>query len=170
MENKLRKIFDVLKQLVGLHRQLLELIRVERLHLSAADIQGIQCIADQKYHLVEEIHRVETIRMKLLAEFVVESKLNLKELTLTDLILCLEGDDSKLAQQLSSLKNTLLVMTQRIADLNKENLALIERSLVNIEAMKSNLFSSQNSHSETYSQQGQKVSAPSNHRILSQEV
>ena len=170
MEDKLKKIFDVLTQLVGLHRQLLEFIRVERLHLAAADVQGIQLVADQKYHLVQEIHRVETLRMKLLAELVVESKLSLRELTLAQLILVLEADDPKLAQQFSSLRSTLLVLTQRISDQNQENLALIERSLGNIEAMKSNLFASQNSHSETYSQQGQKVSTSSPHRILSQEV
>ena len=170
MEEKLKKITDVLHQLIGLHRQLLDLIRVERAHLSEANLHDIEKVTQQKHLLVEEIHRVEVHRMQALAEFAVESKKPIKELSLSGLILMIQGEFPQISQQLSSMKNTLLVLSQRISEHNKENAALIERSLANIDAMKTNLFLAEKPHSETYSQTGQKISSSPVHRILSQEV
>ena len=169
MESKIKKIHHLLIQLVGLHRRLLEVVRMEKEHLIDALPKSIETITQQKQHLIEEIHQVESLRMKLCAEFAVESKRNIKELTLTNLVIAIQGDDPKLAQQLTSTKNTLVILSQRIAEQNRENLALIERSMNHIEAMKRNLIEAQQPQMGTYSQQGQKVSAPVLRSSFSQE-
>lgn len=170
MEEKLNQIYDVLNKLVGLHRKLLEVVRLEREHLIEAQPKAIETITQQKHFLIEEIHQIEIIRIKLSAEFAVENKKNIKELTLKNLILAIQGEYPKIAQQLQSVKNTLLILSQRISEQNKENLILIERSLEHIEAMKRNLIQVQDISIDTYSQQGQKISSHLARSSFSQEV
>ena len=170
MENPLNKIYETLQTLTGLHRQLLETVRVERTAIIDADLRAIHQITATKQDLVEKIRLTENERLKFTTELAVLWKKPLRDLTLPNIIIAIQGEDSKGADQLRSIHNTLTVLIQRITDQNSNNLVLIERSLEHVNAMKKNVLGESAPASGTYTQSGQKTSSSSSSRLFSGEA
>jgi flagellar biosynthesis/type III secretory pathway chaperone len=148
----------------------MDLVRAEREALTDANLKTIEMITSSKQALVEEIHRVENLRLKLVTELALLWKRPFKELTLTNIIIKIQGYDPKGADQLRSTYNTLTILIQRITDQNNDNKALIEKSLDHIHSMKKNILSEATSKSNTYTQQGQKSSTHPSSRLISREA
>ncbi len=170
MEKPLVQIYQSLQKLVGLHRQLLESVRLERETLVQADLSGIQCATLAKQSLIQEIHHAEGVRLKQSGELALFWKKPLRELTLPNIIMTIQGEDARGAEQFRSMYNTLNVLIQRITDQNQSNLVLIEKSLEHVHQMKKNILNEAAPQSTTYSQQGQRVSSAHHSRLISKEV
>ncbi len=169
LESEQIKIYESLQRLIGLHRKLLEAVRIEKNALVQADMQEILKITALKQSLIEEIHLEEAARMKLMIALALQLKRPLNELTLPNIIIEIQGRDPKMADQFRSAYNALTILIQRITDQNSFSMALIEKSLVHIKNMKRNILEVAEPQATTYSHQGQKVNSASPSRILSRK-
>lgn len=170
MDKLIEQIYDVLRKLAGLHTQLLEVVRLEREALVQADLKAIQSTADSKQGLIEEVHHAEILRLKLTRELAVVWHKPYRELTLPNIIIVIQSKDSKLAERFQSLYNTLTILIQRLTTQNKDNLALVEKSLEHVSQMKRNVLGEVVPKSNTYTQRGQKANGPNSARLISKEV
>lgn len=172
MQNRpLDLIYQSLQKLTGLHRQLMDIVRMEREALTQADVRGIQEASVSKQAMIEGIQRAETDRLKALSELAVAWKKPMRELTLPNIIVAIQTIDPKAAEQLRSAHNALTILIRRISESNKDNQALVERSLENIHNMKRNILGESAPKAGTYSQSGQKVNqAAGGPRFVSKEA
>ncbi len=170
MEKPLQNIYQNLQTLTGLHRQLLETVRIEREALVQADLLGIQKAISSKQALLESIHQTEMARLKLMTDLSIHWKQPFRQLTLTYLIIQIQGDDPKGAEQFRSLLNALTVLIQRITAQNKDNKNLVECSLGHVHQMKKNSLAETTPRSSTYTSQGQRAQGAPAQRFLSREA
>ena len=170
MEKPLNQIYEILQQLTGLHRQLLETVRAERTHLVAADLNGIQMITAKKQELIESIRQAEALRVKLTGELATLWSKPIQELSLTNIIIEIQGRDQRGAEQFRSAHNTLTILIQRITEQNAAIRSLVERSLEHVLQMKKNVLGESKQGSETYTAAGQKTAAPALSRLYSGEA
>lgn len=170
MEKIVENIYRVLQKLIGFHRQLLEKTRSERAALVEANVSAIQEATHAKEALIEAIRQEENRRLKITGDLAIEWKKPLRELTLPNIIIEVQGKDLKTAELLRSSYNTLTFLIQRIEEQNQSNLKLVETSLEHINNMKKNVLGESNPHSDTYTQQGQKMTPTGGARLLSKEA
>lgn len=170
MEKPLNQIYDSLQTLTGLHRQLLEVIRLERAALVEANLKSIHAITAKKQNLIESIRDTEKLRVNLITELSMLWKKPAKDLTLSNIVIEIQGRDAKGAEQLRSIFNTLTILIQRITDQNAANRSLIERSLEHIGQMKRNVLGESATASNTYTPSGQKSSGSQVSRLFSGEA
>lgn len=170
MEKQIALLYQSLHKLTGLHRQLLETVRTERENLVQADIPAIQNITGIKQALLEDIYRAETNRVKIIAELALHWKRPVRELTLPQIIIEIQVTDPKGSDQLRSIYNALTVLIQRITEQNQDNRVLLEKSLEHIHQMKRNILEESGAKSNTYAQNGQRISNCSTSRIFSKEA
>ncbi len=164
------KLHQSLQKLIGLHRQLLESVRLERDALLSADLKIVQDSTFAKEALVESIRQAEVERMRIVADFAFAWKKPVSELSLSNIIIGIQGDNLKAADQLRSSQNALQVLVSRIVDQNSNNRKICERSLTHFNAMKKNVLGEGSPKSDVYSQQGQRVNGPAQSRLLSREI
>lgn len=155
---------------MGLHHQLLEAVRLEREALLSADIKRVQDATLSKEGLIEQIRAVEAERIKITTLLAVDWKKPLRELTLPNLIIELQGRDLKAAEQFRSVYNALTILIGRVRDQNDDNRRLVERSLEHINAMKRNVLGESAPKSNTYTQKGKRTQGSGNSRLISKEV
>lgn len=171
MEQKFVQIHQCLQKLIGLHRQLLELVRQEREALVAADLNRIQECVFGKEALLDQLRSEEAARMKVIAELSVMMRKPIAELTLTRLILDAQGIRMDLSEQLRSSFNMLQVLIQRITEQNAQNGALVEKSLSHVDQMKQNVLGETVPAATTYGSSGKRVNrSTSGARLISQEA
>lgn len=170
MENILASIYQILQKLIGFHRQFLETVRMEREALVAADVKGVQETTYAKETIIESIRIVENERLKRLVELSILWKRPVKELTLPNIIIQIQGRDLKEAEKFRSSYHALTLLIQRIRDQNEDNLALVERSLEHIHNMKRNVLGEGQPRTEVYTSRGQKTNGPGGARLISKEV
>lgn len=170
MEKLLGQVYQNLSKMLGLQRRLLELVRVERESLVQADRQVLAKIVQLKQNLVEEIYQAESERLKLTGDLAVWLKRPLRELTLPQLIIVIQGIDLKLAEQFRSTYHALTILVQRIRDQSRDNEQVIERSLSNILQMKKNILDESTGKARTYTSQGQSSSRGPSHHLISKEA
>ena len=170
MEAKLAQIYQVLQKLVGLHRQLLETVRMEREALLASDLKVIQDCTYAKEGSIEAIRQAEAERIKLVTELAMMWRKPLRELTITQIAIEIQGRDLKTADQLRSAHTALTILLQRITEQNRANGELVQTSLSHLEQMKKNVLGESEPKSNTYTQQGQRASGPSGARLISREA
>jgi flagellar biosynthesis/type III secretory pathway chaperone len=170
VDQSISKVYNLLQKLMGLHCQLLEVVRSERETLIQADLKGIENITCAKQVLIENIHQIELQRLKLTAELAVQWKKPYRELTLPNIIIAIQGIDPKSAEQFRSIYNALTVLIQRISDQNIDNRGLIERSLEHVNQMKKNVLGESSSKSNIYTPQGHKASGSQTSRLISKEA
>ena len=96
-QTPISQIYQVLQKLLGLHRQLLETVRMEREALTSADLKGIQEAAYAKEALIETIRQQESIRLRALGELSSQWNRPLKDLSLPNLIIAVQASDPKFA-------------------------------------------------------------------------
>jgi hypothetical protein len=170
MEQQLNALYSSLHEMVGLHRQLLDLVRVERDALIAADKKLIQETAFSKEALIYSIQIMEKRRRELLESVAIHLRVPTTELTLSQLAMLIQGDDLKRADQFRSILNTLQILVARVQEQNKENSGLVEKTLEHLKKMRENALGVSAEHVDRYSQQGTRIQNHSSSRLLSQEV
>lgn len=168
MEKPLDNVYQTLQKLVGLHRKLLEAVRVEREALKQADINAIQSVSALKHSLIEEMHQVEKQRVSQVAELGLFWQKPVQDLSLSKLAIAIQGTDPKGAEQLRTVFSVLTLLIQRITDQNLDNLSMVEKSLEHIGNMKRNILGSA-ANPNTYTPQGQRANSAPASRLLSKE-
>ncbi len=170
MSTQVENILPILQKLIGLHRQLHEVCRSERDALVAADVKQVQEFTHAKELVIETIRQEEAKRIRLTAELALELKRPMSELTLSNLIMEIEPTQPKVAEQLRSAMNALIILIERAQKLNQSNLEFIERSLGHVHNMKKNVLGEAVPRSDTYGAQGQKLPHTSGARLISKEA
>ena len=174
MELRLAKdISASLQKLLGFHRQLWDQVRAERDALVNADRNLIQEVALAKQALVESIRVVESARLKVVAQLEKIWGQRGTPLSLSELIVRVQGADQALASQLRTQQNALRHLAERIQLTNESNRQLVESSMKHVDRMKKNLMGEVDPKSALYTPQGNKgASGPqgSQARFLSREA
>jgi len=170
VEGPIKKIYEELHLLTGFHRQLLEVVRLERTHLIDADLKAIEMITAKKQILIEQIGQTESRRLKLLAEVAVLWKKPIRDVQLQNIVIQIQSDDPKGAEQLRSIHNALTLLIQRITEQNAANRTLVEQSLEHIRQMKVNALGEAAQGSQTYTASGQKAIGTQMPRLYSGEA
>ncbi len=170
MHKSLENLFQNLQTLVGLHKQLLDTVRMEREALVQVDLKTIDETTHAKQALIEAIRQAEGVRQRTLAEVALDFKTPVGTLTLSEVAIRVQGDDIKKAEHFRSLQNTLVIMIQRITDQNEDNRQFLQHSLEHVRAMRGNAVGSGSKKSQVYGQHGKKVLPPPGGRFISKEV
>jgi len=128
------QLHESLQELIGLHHQLWESVRLENEALSLADVKRTYEATSSKEALIHWIIQAETDRIRVVERLA--SKMNLTAPSLKEIIYALEGskdsNENQLAQQLNKDLNTLVILVERIKKQNASNLVLVEASLKNV--------------------------------------
>lgn len=165
-----QQIYASLRELIGLHRQLLDACRTEREALVQADIEKIEEATLAKQNVVEAIRKAEGVRIQRVTELALLWKKPVRDLSLPNLILAVQSQDQKLSEQFRSSFNALTVLISRITEQNDDNKALVERSLRNVNEMKRNVLGEAVPRSNTYTNQGQRAGVTGGARLISKEA
>ena len=160
----------VLQKLVGLHRQLLEVVRAEREALVQADRKGIEDAFLAKEGLCQEIQRCESDRVTAVGALALRFNRPASELSLREIIKELEPTEAQKAEQLRSLFNALTVLVDRVRVQNASNGDLLARSIEHVKNMKDNILGAREPENQTYTARGQKSTGTQQARFLSQEA
>ncbi len=170
MKKTIDRFYEILESLVGFHRQLLDLVRIEKEALIQAELKKVQELTAAKEVILGSIQQAELDRQKMVAEFSVIYKIPKKDLTLSQLIIQVQGDYPKEAEQYRSAMSAMTILIQRITEQSKESSALIEKSLEHLSNMKANVLREQGHKNEVYSKSGNKVQPSRESRLLSREA
>jgi hypothetical protein len=170
MDKSVSDIFESLQKHIGLHRQLLDVCRLERELLVQAELKSIQEITLKKQGIIEVIRVTENERLGRIGALAMKWKKPLRELSLPNLILAIQGTDPKGAEQLRSAFNALTILIQRITEQNDDNRTLVERSLDHVNEMKKNVLGESVPKANTYTAQGQRSGGPGGARFISKEA
>jgi flagellar biosynthesis/type III secretory pathway chaperone len=167
------KLHDSLQELIGLHRQLYEVVKAENESVTNADLKGTYDAAAAKEALVHWIHQAEMSRQAVTYTLSQAEGLESTTPTLKQLILHFQSIHEDFSNQLQVDLNSLVVLVERIKKQNELNGILVEASLKHVNNMKRNIFGETTHQARTYNQQGQKNQASANEhgpRLISKEV
>jgi len=164
MEELLVSLQNLLNRHIGLHRQLLEMVRQEHEALTQIDLKEIQEITFSKEALIYAIQVCEKERKEVSEKLGVQS--------MEALIQALENNQRmEQAKGFRSAFTTLKLLIERIKDQNDQNSTLVENSLEHVQNMKKNLLGLSETRSNTYSSQGQaQGSGESKPRLIEKEA
>ena len=167
------KLHGSLQELIGLHRQLYEVVRAENSAITHADVKLTYEAAVNKEALVHWIHQSEMSRQAVLHALLAEEGIELSSPSLRELILHFQVKNPSFSQQLQTDLNSLIVLVERIKKQNELNGALVQESLKHIHNMKKNIFGETTHQAKTYNQSGRKNQADASAngpRLISKEV
>jgi flagellar biosynthesis/type III secretory pathway chaperone len=180
MENRTDKnqdyaagLHETLQELIGLHRQLYEVVKSENEAITQADVRATYEATSAKEALIHWIHQAELSRQIVVRNWCEAGQINPAEASLRNLILRTRERDSALADRLQADLSTLMVLVERIKKQNELNGSLVNESLKHIQNMKQNIFGETNPKAATYNQSGQRNTGSSNAhgpRLISKEV
>jgi flagellar biosynthesis/type III secretory pathway chaperone len=148
----------------------MEVVRLEREALVQAELKAIQEATLSKQALLEAIRQAESERLKATAEIAVAIKRPLRDLTLNQVIISVQGLEPKTADQLRSSLNMLTILVERIQEQNEENRSLLEKSLEHLHTMKRNVLGEATPKANTYTSHGQKSHSGAAARWVSREA
>jgi flagellar biosynthesis/type III secretory pathway chaperone len=167
-------LHESLQKLIGLHRQLYELVKVEHEAITRADTQGTYEAVANKEAVIHWIHEEELNRQAITRLLVQAEGVQADEpVSLKSIIIHYQVSRPELTNRLQSDLNALVVLVERIKKQNDLNGDLIRHSLRHIGNMKNNIFGETTHQAKTYNQMGQKNQANSNAhgpRLISKEV
>lgn len=167
MEKTLSELYQQLQKLLALHRQLLDLLRVEKQALVDADVTKIEELALNKQGLLDQISFHDELRRKLIAQLTPNGP---DALTLSRVAILAQGIQVKLGEQFRSVQQALSHMIGRIEEQGTYNRQLVEQSLETLVQMKRNILGSEAPKSNTYSARGQQNNNNSGARLISREI
>jgi flagellar biosynthesis/type III secretory pathway chaperone len=173
VDQNIEKIYKSLQKLLGLHRKLLDNVRLEREVLTQADLKGITDCSLAKQMLIEGIRQAEVERVRQTGELASAWRKPVRDLTLPSLILAVQGqgpEGAKSAELLRTTFNALTVLIKHISEQNQDNQQLVAKSLEHIQAMKSNVLGQSSPKSSTYNPHGQKNMNAHGARLISKEA
>ena len=167
------RLHGSLQELIGLHRQLYEVVKAENEAITNADVKLTYEASANKEALIHWIHQSEMSRQAVVHALVAEEGLDVQSPpSLRELILHYQSKNPDVSQKLQTNLTSLLVLVDRIKKQNELNGKLVNESLKHIHNMKKNIFGETN-QSRTYNQMGQKTQANANEngpRLISKEV
>jgi hypothetical protein len=149
-------IHGVLQKMVGMHRQLLEHVRLEREALVQADRKTLQEQALAKRGVVESINLLEERRRTLTLNLARLWQVQPDKLVLSEIILELQVRAPKLAESLRSTQNALRILVERVISQNESNRRLLETSVKHVDAMKKNILGEADPLRAGYNPSGQR--------------
>jgi len=165
------KLIQTLRDLLGNHRSLLDLVKRELKALEAADLKSIHECTCEKEVLLSLIQDRERKRQELVAIMAHIYKIPASDLSLDRIIEQVQGRDLGQADTLRNLKNTLKIVVDRVRAQNSRNQALVESSLKHVGQMKMNVLGERASGADSYMRNGKRRSSqPGVSRLLVEEV
>jgi predicted RNA-binding protein len=170
MEKLLLELYQNLYHLIGLHRKLLDAVKIERQALRDAEVNSIQEVTYHKEALITSIVQKEKGRQQIVSLIAMRLKRSIAELNLTEVILETQRTDQKMAEMLRSAQATLNLLAKRIQEQNDSNRNLIQESLLHVNQMKTNALGQAAPMSNTYNARGQKTAPGKEARLLSEEA
>ena len=167
------KLHGSLQDLIGLRRQLNDVVKSENEAITNADVKATYEAAAAKEALIHWIHQSEMSRQSIVYAIAQEQNLETKTPSLRELILHFQSNDLEISSRLQSDLSVLILLVERIKKQNEVNGNLVNASLQHIDNMKRNIFGETTHQARTYNQQGQKNTASANEhgpRLISREV
>ncbi len=171
--NLSRALHENLQEMIGLHKQLLEVTRNENEAITQADVKATYEAAASKEALLHWIARAESSRQAIVYTLIKQENITAERPSLRDIILHFETRDAAIAQSLNTDLNALVILVERIKKQNELNGRLVESSMKHIDNMKKNIFGEIAPSGKTYNQHGQKNQAAGSQvgsRLISTEV
>lgn len=166
----LDRIYTTLQRMLGLHRQLYDICKMEREAIINVDLKAVAEQTSAKELVIETIRQAEAERIRESAKLSVEWGVPLASLTLNFIIREIEPRDAKRSELFRSALTALTVLIERAKKQNESNRELVEASLVHVHEMKKNVLGEANPAADTYGNQGQKVAQTGGSRLLSTEA
>jgi flagellar biosynthesis/type III secretory pathway chaperone len=170
MEKTLAELYQHLQKLLGLHRQLLDLLRAEKQALVDADVTKIEELAMSKQGLLDQIAFTDELRRRLVASLETAKGATRAPLTLSGVAIIAQGVQVKLGEQFRSVQQALSHLIGRIEEQGGYNRQLVEQSLETLVQMKRNIIGAEAPKATTYSPKGQQSSGSAGARLISTEV
>ena len=160
IENPGEKLHESLQELIGLHRQLYEVVKSEHEAITQADMKATYEAVTNKEALVHWIHREELNRQAITQRIRVQEGIpGDHQPALREIISRILPRNADLSSKLQADLQALIILVERIKKQNELNGALVSESLEHINNMKSNIFGETTHQGRTYNQQGQKNQA-----------
>jgi hypothetical protein len=162
-----------LQELIGLHRQLLEVVKLENEALVQADSKALFDVTASKEALIHWISQAEQYRQSIVYKMSESNEISKPGESLRAIILSYQSKNPEISKQLQTDLNALLVLVERIKTQNGYNEKLIGHSIKHVDAMRKNIFGEAQVESKTYNKAGQKnqpQAGSSGPRIISKEV
>lgn len=169
MLENLEALYQILYTLVGHHRKLLELVRIEKEAILDCDLSKIQDFTFQKEAFVQMIQEAEHSRLRVSKTLLDHFQGALAELTLPSLVKQIQGVEPEMANKLSSIHSTLKLLIKRISEQNIENNRYVEHSLEHLQKMRENTLGSLQ-ESNVYNRTGKKEDARGEAKLISQKI
>ena len=155
-ERIISSLYESLQKLTGLHRQLMDTVRMEREALVAADIPRIEEATVRQAGVDRSDSHRRSERLKRVWRACIMLKKPVRELTLPKLIILVQGSESEASGTTSHRLQRAHSLIKRIDEQNRENQKLVQKSLAHIQEMKKNILGETVPKSSTYTAKGQK--------------
>ena len=168
MEQEVAQLITNLEAQVGTHRDLLDLVRMERTHLVELNLEDLSKVTHHKHLVIHQIQKLEkqrqTIMLELGAYYMGE------EPTLAQIKESVQQRDSRAHERLESIDKTLNLLIERIQIQNRHNMAVVESSLKHVTNMKKNVLGEVVKTAETYTKRGTKDSPTRSAHLFQKEI
>ena len=168
MEGTIPKIEDLtktLKQQLHLHKQLLDLLRVEYEAVVGAKIKDLRDATYAKEAILDEIHREERRRQMWLQELAATVKIPAAELTLEKVAAYYPEQ----FESLISLRQALIVLIKKAKEQNADNKRLVEVALADTQELKKNILGLTDEKPQVYGPKGQMAQRAGNNNKEQQQ-
>ncbi len=163
------ELYYSLEKLVALHRNLIDLLREEYVHMAAVDLTGVSETARAKEAVLTELWNLEQLRIKCATNLAVAVGLNEADVPLLKIAEKLSAPDG---EKLRTLRIALNLLVGQAKELNSKNMGFAQSSLSRIEVLKRNALGLGNTaKKENYSNSGvRQPIAEQGGRLLSTEA
>ena len=163
------ELYHILEKLVALHRNLVDVLREEYVHMGAVDLNGLAETARTKEVLLSEVWNLEQLRLKISATLAGVMNIPQGDASLMRLAEAMPGAEG---ERLRVIRTALNMLVTQAKELNSKNMVFAQSSLERLEEMKRNALGlGKTAIKENYSNSG--VRQPSHEkggRLLSTEA
>lgn len=118
---------EVLGDLIGQHRQLLELGKQKKSALIKGDLDRLSGVIQEESRVIREISQLESERQKEVSRFLDQKNIHVDSITMSDIIDMV--DDERQKNMLRTVQEELYGVMAELRELNQLNRELIEQSL-----------------------------------------
>ena len=148
----LEELQNNLRHQLTLYRQLVDVLRDEKDHLVAVRFKEIREATYAKEALFDEIQREEFRRRKWVGQAAPFLGVAEKDVTMELIAAKIGGPEN--FEALISLRNALQVMVKKAKDMNGDNKRLVERALLEAQALKRNILGLSSEQPQVYGPKG----------------
>jgi len=170
LELNVGTLIQILNRLILQHEKLLEIVDLEKIALSSADLAQVQKLTYEKESLIELIRLTESDRINIISQIEHIFVMAPGSLKVSDLIGKLKGSLDVEAVLLETAFDKIINLIALLSERNQYNKKFIEKSLNLINQMRGNVLKESGVRSETYTQTGQKKTGGSGTRLISKEA